>query len=292
MKIALLSDVHLLHKKPEKRIDNILEDQWNKLEFVFKYCHENNMPLLQAGDLFDKSRDWNTLDRFISLKQKYIFSMYSIYGQHDMYQRNTGIVCNMSLLESLGFVRILRNEISTAIDYGLGVYGCSFREKPKKGGSGILVIHAPITCKELYPGMEYTQASSFLRTHKDYDLILCGDIHVPFVVEKNKRFIVNTGCMVRKTINDDFDPRFYVYDTAKKILETIYIPCKPFVEIFREQLDADTKQILEEFIKEITDYESKGTDILKNIHSFIEKNNLSDDVKQVIYQIMTEGDVA
>lgn len=215
--------------------------------------------------------------------------MYSIYGQHDMYQRNTGIVCNMSLLESLGFIEIL-NWCGTYINNYL-ISGCSFGEKPKKDYSGILIIHAPITCKELYPGMEYTQASSFLKTHKEYDLILCGDIHVPFVVEKNKRFIVNTGCMVRKTINDDFDPRFYVYDTEEKTLETIYIPCKPFVEIFREQLDADTKQILEEFIKEITDYESKGTDILKNIHSFIEKNNLSDDVKKVIYQIMTEGDI-
>jgi len=288
MKIALLSDVHLLHKKPEKRIDNILEEQWNKLEFVFKYCQKNSMSLLQAGDLFDKSRDWNTLDRFISLKQKYSFEMYSIYGQHDMYQRNTGIVCNMSLLESLGFVRILDKK---GIYDGIWIYGCSFGEKSDKNKPGILVIHAPITCKELYLGMEYTQASSFLKTYKDYNLILCGDIHVPFIIQKNKRFIVNTGCMVRKTINDDFDPRFYVYDTEIKTLEIVFIPCKPFVEIFREQLDVDTKQILEEFIKEITDYESKGTDILKNIHSFIEKNNLSDDVKQVIYQIMTEGDV-
>ena len=291
MKIVLMSDLHLLNRKPDKRSDDILESQWEKLEYIFGYCVNNDGILLQAGDMFDKPRDWNVLDRFISLVQKYsTIKIYSIYGQHDMYQRNTGIVCNMSLLESLGYVKILKNsfnQVCSSKEISV-VYGCSFGEKPENK-DGILVIHAPITCASLYPGMEYNDAKAFLKKYNKYQLILCGDIHVPFIQSIKDRHIVNTGCMIRKTIKDDFNPRFYVYDTKEKTIETVYIPCKPFDEIFQSKIDNETKVILEDFIKEITDYENTGTDILKNIHSFIDKNNLSEDVKTIIYQVMTEG---
>jgi hypothetical protein len=286
MKIVLMSDLHLLNRKPDKRSDDILESQWEKLEYIFKYCVDHNGILLQAGDMFDKPRDWNVLDRFISLVQTYYpIKIYSIYGQHDMYQRNIGVVCNMSLLESLGFVETL-NQNHIHID-GINLYGCSFGEKPENK-EGILVIHAPITCTLLYPGMEYNDAKAFLKKYNKYQLILCGDIHVPFIQSIKDRHIVNTGCMVRKTIKDNFDPRFYVYDTEKKTIETVYIPRKPFDEIFQSKIDNETKAILEDFIKEITDYENTGTDILKNIHSFIDKNNLSEDVKTIIYQVMED----
>ncbi len=245
-----MSDLHLLNRKPDKRSDDILESQWEKLEYILVYCADHDGVLLQAGDMFDKPRDWNVLDRFISLVQECGVDIYSVYGQHDMYQRNTGVVCNMSLLESLGFIKILDKNL-TSINPIVNVYGCSFGEKPENK-DGILVIHAPITCASLYPGMEYNDAKAFLKKYNKYQLILCGDIHIPFIYQDIKsRHIVNTGCMIRKTIKDDFDPRFYVYDTKEKTIETVYIPCKPFDEIFHSKIDNNTKIILEDFIKEI-----------------------------------------
>ena len=292
MKIALMSDLHLLSKKPDRRKDNILETQWGKLEFIFNYCKQNEIYyFFQAGDMFDKPRDWNVLDRFIELKKKYRnLSILTIYGQHDMYQRNLGTVCNLSILDSLEFVEV--RQLNMFNDFS--VYGVSFEEEiptPNKDETNFLIIHAPISNKELFPGMEYTSASLFLKKHLEYKMVLCGDIHHPFISSNKGRWIVNTGCLVRKTIADNYPVNFYVYDTEENRMKTIEIPHKPFEEIFKENFSPETKKILEEFVSEISQNTTQGMDVIKNIYNFIEENKLSQDVKDVLLQIINEEDL-
>ena len=64
MKIALLSDIHLVAENPIARLDDIVVTEFGKLSAVFMYCIEHNIDvILQAGDLVDIKRSWELLPR-------------------------------------------------------------------------------------------------------------------------------------------------------------------------------------------------------------------------------------
>ena len=50
MKLLLLSDIHLLWHNPVCRLDNLVEEQFNKLWFVLDYAEKNNLTICQSGD--------------------------------------------------------------------------------------------------------------------------------------------------------------------------------------------------------------------------------------------------
>ena len=70
MKLILLSDVHLSSKTPIGRLDDYRKTCLRKFEYVLKYAQKLNAQIVQAGDLFDKPRDWFILLDLIKLLMK------------------------------------------------------------------------------------------------------------------------------------------------------------------------------------------------------------------------------
>jgi len=305
MNIALMSDLHLLSKTPENRCDDILEDQWGKLEFVLKHCKKNGIQhLFQAGDFFDIPRNWETLHRTINLLQKYpSVKIYCVEGQHDKYMRNDEVITNLSLLHRLGFITILKNSIEFN---GIKVHGISFEdgmdidkaidavmeEQYDPDLQNILVIHAPISDAPLFPGHEFSKAKNLLKKHKDLDLILCGDIHKQFMIilPNSERMIVNTGSMVRKErnlYNESHIPSFYTYMTSTQILTYWKIPCKPFNKAFSKVEKIIESDLLGEFVDAIQHPIADEMDIYKKIERFITENNIDKLVSQWITEVQS-----
>ena len=71
MKLLLLSDVHLSSKTPIGRLDDYRKTCLRKFEYVLKYADKIGADIYQAGDLFDKPRDWFILLDVIELLKKY-----------------------------------------------------------------------------------------------------------------------------------------------------------------------------------------------------------------------------
>lgn len=305
MKIAFISDTHLLLNNPVARLDNASEAVFKKLEYVFKYCSINPItPLILAGDITDKPRSWHLLPIISSLFEKYKkVKVYAIYGQHDlyMYSEETKHATILGELSASGLVEILDED--PIKDWPpksdpIHIYGCSInQEVPKvknKKNINILVIHAPIAEKALWSTHKYIDAKKFLIENKDYDLIVCGDIHRKFLIKKDNRIILNTGPLIRKSAeeyNFTYKPCFAVYDTITKKVEFIEVPHKPAEEVLtRDHIEAE--EVKEELLAEFTDALNSDIELdmefTENLMTFIKENDIEIEVKDLLAKELSE----
>jgi len=301
MKFVLLSDVHLLWQTPVGRLDNTAEIGLRKLKYVLEWAQSHNAVVLQAGDFFDRPRSWYLLSEVISLLRKYDALIYCVYGQHDqyMYSRETRHATSLGILEKMGLVTILGSEPILFQRGAVQVYGAGFGDevpevKFEKGKTKILVIHASISDKPLWPGHEYTDADKFLEEYKVFDLILCGDIHRKFIgIGKNGGTICNTGPMIRKTVDLwDHCPGFFISDMEGDVIDRCEIPHEPPEKaLTREHIDSkeETERMLDEFISAVSSDEVQiGASFEENLLAFIKENDIEQEVVDIISTVMGE----
>lgn len=267
MKLIFLSDIHLLDQNPEARMDNLVEIQFQKLDYIFRYASDNSAPIIQGGDFFDKARSWHLLPKMISLINKYDVEIFSVFGQHDTIYHNLSFrhETTLGVLASIGLVTVLGPDPYWISDR-VHLYGCSWGEKVPvvndTAAYNILAIHAPISDSRIFPRQQYTDASRFLTNNPDYTLVLCSDIHKSFYHRRpGGREIFNTGPLLRKTAdlyNFRHKPQFYIKETSSKTVGTWHeIPHRPAEEILsREHIESDPEKIefnLDDLTRKIKD---------------------------------------
>lgn len=314
MKIVCVSDIHLRWNNPRSRLDNIVETQFNKLRYVWDYCIEKDITyILQAGDLFDVPRSWHLLSKMneffgeYGLSAKKAPNLLSVYGQHDIYFRSDTAKSTtmMGVLEDTGQINICGDE-PWHIDDNVFVYGASWDEPIPKidhwersNDCIILLIHAPISDRSIYPGMVYTEASDFLDQHPEFDLIICADIHRKFIAKSKNRILVNCGPMIRAEAteyNFSHKPCFYVYDTEERKGHFEEIPHERAERILtREHIEFEQSrsEMLADFIQSIKDTAEgveKDGDVSfhDNLSKVIKDNNISKDIVDIIEEVINK----
>lgn len=308
MKIIFLSDFHLVFSNPVCRVDNLTKTQFEKLKWVFERWQyyggkEEECIICQAGDFFNAPRSYSLMFATLLLFSKYNPIFYSIRGQHDtLYRdRDVGSMTNFNTLVNAGFIRVLGADpapIAPMVD----LYGCQYGEEiPKvedKSIQNILVIHKEISDTKL-PGVDYVDAKGFLKHHKDFQIILCGDIHRKFMIQDRKgRIICNTGPMLRTTAdiyNISHTPCIFVYDTkTMRITEEKYpraldgelVISRSHLER-NETFSLEDSEVLKEFIESMKNASTKKIDVNENIYIILK--SLDDDlltrlVEEIIYE--------
>lgn len=295
MKIILLSDCHLLNKNPVARTDDAIQEGLKKFKYVLDYSNSNDMIILQAGDLFDSPRSWKLLPQTINLFKNFNNDFFCVYGQHDtyLYSEETKNETNLGILKESNLIYELKNKPFLILD-SIDIYGCSYgQEIPKvrdKKNHNILVIHAPISDKELIH--DYYDARSFLKKYKNFDLILCGDIHREFHIKIKDRQIINTGPLIRKTADDynfKHQPNFILYDTETREIKKIIIPHQKAKNILsRDHLDdkKENEEMLDDFIRELKEGEKKYVSFKRIFNNFLKDNDIEDDIKTILSETM------
>jgi len=201
----MLSDLHLNESNPSFRSDQIIDTSLSKLKTILEYAKNNDVEcILQAGDWHNKPRGYKLLENEIKLLQDnpIPIPIYCVYGQHDMYFRSKKFT-NLNILNELGLVKVLTNnpiEINNVRIYGES-WGDSFEYELDHYFTNILVTHKNIGEKPLFINHDYTNVYEFVKQH-NFDLILCGDIHRYFLIDDNKKYIINAGTLVRNNIDD------------------------------------------------------------------------------------------
>lgn len=302
MIIGAISDLHLVGKTPECRLDNIVELQWGKLRWVFNKCEELGCSvLLQAGDLTDNARSWYVLPTLAALlSENWNFKFYGVYGQHDtyMYSEQTRDRTNLGVLAMTKRARILSPR--PVLYNGVRFYGASWgQEVPKprdRRKTNVLVTHAPIG-PAVYPGHETTSAGRFLRKHDRFDFILCGDVHRSFFKKSSGRSIVNTGPLVRKWADRatrKHTPNFVVWDSDTGNTRRFIIPHGNAQEVIstdhlEREDQTDNTDLINEFVAAMDEYEDPEVNTTVMLREVMDRMNISAEAREVIALYM-EGE--
>lgn len=226
--LYIIGDLHLLEKNPVARKDDLTETQWRKLREVFEAAWDNadDKPtaICLPGDIFDRPRSWHLLRDMIKFLKHYELPVLAVFGQHDTYMNSHKLrpLTNLGILSMLGLVHILGSKPLRLLNCNF--YGASWGEDIPEvedefdsNIKNILLTHRSIAEAPLYPGQKYLDAKDFLKDNKNYDFIICGDIHREFYIEDDGRFILNPGPLLRKEAtkyNFSHKPCYYICPTG------------------------------------------------------------------------------
>jgi len=272
----LTSDWHLREDTPVCRTDNFQEAQWYKLGYIRGLQSKYQCPVIHAGDLF---HHWKPSPYLLSMAMMYLpDEFYTIYGQHDLPQHN------LQLANKSGIYALMVAGKLTILP------GCSWGQDPKEGsdlfGNKVLVWHKMNYQGKLpWPGCTDPLAAALLRKYPQYDLILTGDNHKPFVESYQNRLVVNPGSLMRQEAGQvSHYPRVYLWYKDDNRVEIALIPIEEGV-VTREHIEVKEQRDsrISAFIEQLNTEYNTSMSFEENLEAFKNLNNIRESVMQIIY---------
>ena len=227
MKIIYQGDHHLFDAQPTKRIDDLKEGQFRKLQQLIDWSNDHGAYLLFGGDLFDKARpSAELINRTGAILRKATLPIFAVLGQHEMpYHSPEQRKSPVYTLNEMGsaFNLIKEKESDYFVISKVAIHAAHWEQEPtppEDDRFNILLGHISVF-KEIpfyWKGEGYTP-ETLRKKYPGYDLYLCGDIHVP-LVDGN---VVVSGPMMRRAVTErDYKPRAYLIDTDTMSIEPLY----------------------------------------------------------------------
>lgn len=302
MKFLLCGDFHLRTTTPENRVDDFPLVQKNKIEQILKIAQENKCQyILQPGDFTDTPRpSFSLIEDYVSLFKKYnigdTIKILHVYGQHDCRYRIKERTAT-KLFNFLGYLQEIVGLYKLSEDIHL--YGASWGDEipiiEDSDKFNILLIHKTILDKKPIWQEDCLLSDKVFKKY-EYDIVICGDYHLPSLYQYKDQTIVNAGCLVRKTVSEvGIKPSVYILDIDEKdltySLDKIELIYEPADKVFRiEALNRETVKEnakLQEFIESIKNNEiSSSLDFKKNLETMMKNSDKA--VKDIIINSLEE----
>lgn len=273
-------DLHGTKHCPRYRTDDYWDTWQGKMRWVIEYANKKGARLLIAGDVFDTSRvSPEVINVILAIFIECEMTPYVVAGQHDLKYHTDLPKCPLYTLELAGLVRIIGQ------DNGDGFAGAGFGEEIPSSESKFLVTHNTITEGE--PPFFLTDAVSakkFMRLNQQFEIIISGDYHVPFHVQKGNQHLINTGTLIRnKRDMVKYKPCIWEITTGNGNpvqVEKVEVPHQPYSKVFDlEAIEYDKEHGI-----------TIDTDRLKElIDSGVEENNLESIVWTLFKTLKGEG---
>jgi DNA repair exonuclease SbcCD nuclease subunit len=297
---AILSaDWHLREDQPEAWTEDYREALGDTLDFVNELQQEHECPILVAGDLFD--RHGGSLRKWVSPGfQRWVMehlpqNIWCVPGQHDLPQHNINAYDKscLAVLEEAGRIRVMLDD-SLSMAFNLHMRGFPYGAEltgPEKSEREsvplIALVHAmTFRRRKPYPGCEAPNGNALMDQMKGFDLIVTGDNHQPFTVEKDGRLLVNSGSLMRMTAAQiDHEPRVYLWDAETNTVEPVFIPqregalSRDHIEKMNERDDR-----IDAFVEALEDDVEIGLCFEDNLKSFLNSNKTNKAVQDIVWQ--------
>ena len=292
----VLSDLHLSETPPICREGekNWLETQKNYFRTLANIHNKLKCPIIMAGDIFDY---WRPSYSFVNFCGEFLpEKVYFICGQHDLQSNNISYYLNSgisALARMKSWVKLGKEPEKTGdaeisgFDYGVPVTATDMTAQYR-----ICVIHKCVWIKEPFPGADISgQARSLMNRLKSFNIIICGDNHIPFMIREENRILINCGSAMRiKADQEKHKPAFYcVYDDFSA--ETFYFNIKQdrFSRThITDKMEHDSGiEAFAETLKQQT--VSLKLSFEDNLKKYIEKNKVSKETETKIMEAVENG---
>lgn len=246
MRILLLGDCHFRTRRPRART----EEDWlgacmGKLGQVLDIAKERANLILQVGDFFDSP---NVSDEAVIAVMGLLENestnprLYAIHGQHDLAYHTEAhqTKSKLAVLQAAGMIDLAQlGQENICEDFSF--YGASFGQEPcalkDPDRFNVLVAHAMVGDRPLWPGHDLTGPEAYVNAHPGYDLYVLGDYHYPFSARVGCADVINPGCLLRMRNTErerGHKPKVVLYDTETREAEDIFLDVAPPEQAFRE----------------------------------------------------------
>jgi len=236
--LILSADWHLREDQPEAWVGDYFSAQEETLNFLNELQAEHDFaPMVIAGDIYDKWKVSHDFERWVmaNLPRGRIFV---VPGQHDLRHHNIDKFDETALavLHQGGFVQCLpdgRGKMFDDLGTRLGLYGFPWGSSLRAAGRKrnqfarkIAVAHVMTFAKSVpFPGCTADPGHRLMKRLQNFDLIVTGDNHEPFEIERDGTLLVNPGSLMRISADQiKHRPRVYLWNAKKNQVETVYIP--------------------------------------------------------------------
>lgn len=308
----VMGDAHLRVQPPRSRCDDFFFTQLGKFKQVLALAKEHECYfILQPGDLFDRPQPSNYLmSVYIKLlKEQALLALFCVLGQHDISMHNVRTFERSAakVFEVSQAIQLLGKEPTSLLiaDGSIYLYGTHYGGDvpvPTSEEFNILVIHAPIGDRPLYPGDPMISPRRFLIEHPEFDIVVCGDYHYAFADEYEGRLIVNAGCLVRKTAaqrDQELQPSVVLVTlesnqgvVSLRGWERLLLNYEPVAEVFRADALNGSKRMetgdLTSLVARLQEGSMVGASFKENLIHFFDQNTTSQSVQEVVWGIMEE----
>ena len=295
MKVVATGDWHIRNNKPVNYIGDFQKDQFSAVEWILTTAKRVKADIVvQPGDFFDSpNTPFFLISKYIELFRYHKIWLWAIFGQHDLRYHTAKHNTPLNLLAVSGQVMLLDPE---PFPHDMYFYGSNWGEEIpySEKGPAALVTHRMIIHKEkLWLGQtDYDEAETLL-DHHPFQLIVSGDNHKGFVVQKDGKTLINCGSLMRTNISqEDHHPFIVVYDTISRESDIITMPNAPFSEIMdlkKSEKQKEKDERMQAFVSGLTTEKPAGLDFVGNLDAFIKANGITEDVTKVIHDSMKEG---
>jgi len=292
MKGIIAADLHIRADRPRCRIDENWEvTQREMVEELVSIANKYKCELFLDGDIFDSP---NCPARFIVMMieelSKIDTKVYFIAGNHEIPYHSMDNVEN----SSIGIFMSMAKE-HTKIVNGMSKYGqwSHFNSEIKGKETGLLFMHRLVfeNIKSMPPNTQAITAQDLLSEYPNIKYIFLGDNHGSFFYKKNNRYVINPGCTIRQSVDEQsYKPSVFFVDTDKEIIEKIFLSDDAKMVEDSYIIERDMKENrISAFVEKLRNNESVNLDFLENIENGLLTNKkLSKDTVKMIRYLCEE----
>lgn len=290
MKFLLIGDPHIMERRPICRVDEFMEAQEQKWEFIREKAEYADY-VLCPGDLFE---DWDASKELVNRSFDLLpDNLIVIPGNHDLPRHNIRKIHKsaMGILWKAGKIRVLiREPLEFSGKNRVTIHPFPWRTSPTSTdyeGVNIALIHYMTWIgKDPYPGIKEISAGRLLRRMKGFDLILSGHNHERFGVDDNKGHrLVNPGSLMRTEATQiSHKPCVYFWDSLTKELTKKPIPIEKGV-VTRVHLERreEKDERMNVVIRRMKEDFEVGLSFKKNMEEYIRTHRIRKGVLDKIY---------
>lgn len=291
------SDWHIRANHPINRSIEFTEQQFTKIEHICKIAKENDAYILCGGDVFDKAIiPYRIIRRYMDLFNSYGVKLVTVYGQHDLRYHAYSTHENTPLSVFIAGINGIHVDETPYENDIVCIQGASWERlypTPKPDKINILLTHRLVTEGQgLWPGHDDFYKADEVIDESGYDIVVSGDNHQSFVMEKNGRFLFNSGSLMRLSIAQyDYMPRLPIVTATKSriVYEWFDLPVSPSDEAFIETNETSvTGEValskIQSFIDTLHNTQIKPIDFIMNLR--IASSKISPEVANIVNTII------
>lgn len=277
--LILTGDWHIRDDVPICRVDDFVTEQWEVLDFISDLQRKHDCPVIHSGDLFNH---WKPSPYLLSMTMGHLPDQFhTIYGNHDLPQHNLELADKSGIyaLEKANKLVVLEGTHWNQDPIGIGPDRL-FKRK-------MLVWHVmTFQGTTPWPGCKDAKGATLLRKYPQYDLIVTGDNHKPFIETHDGRILVNPGCITRQTASQfEYKPAVWLWYADTNTVAPVYLPIEKGI-ISREHLEekAERENRLDSFISKLDGDFDAGLSFEDNLQIFESQNSIRKSVMDIVYK--------